>query len=157
MLWRQYPIDHDFWPEEKFPPSEANSFQQKANSWSAEKFFALCNLNICLSEEFIHGTCVNSGIEIPLSLQCKILKYKILGQLSMEVQDFFSLCKIYHPAWSQADCRNVEEIEQCLSDLCIKTGKHAFKGEVILWQISFRVLIEPSTNPDWLNCPFSPI
>ena len=61
-------------------------------------------------------TCVNSGIEFPLSLQCKILKYKILWQLSMEVQDLFSLCKIYHPALIQAECRNVEQIEQCLSD-----------------------------------------
>ena len=56
-------------------------------------------------------TCVNSGIEISLSLQCKILQYKIFQQLSMEVQDFFSLCKIYHPAWIQVDRRNVEQSE----------------------------------------------
>ena len=34
------------------------------------------------------------------------------------------------------------------------TEKHAFKCEVILWQISFGVFIEPSANQDWLNCPF---
>ena len=54
-------------------------------------------------------TCVNSSIEIPLSLQCKILQYKIIWQLPMEVQDFFYLCKIYHPAWIQVDRRNVEQ------------------------------------------------
>ena len=35
-----------------------------------------------------------------------------------------------------------------------KTGKHALRCEIILWQISFRVFIEPSTNQDWLNCLF---
>ena len=55
----------------------------------------------------VFGTRVNSGIEIPLSLQCKILLYKILWQLPIEVQDFFSLCKIPHPAWLQHDHRNL--------------------------------------------------
>ena len=53
-------------------------------------------------------TCVNSGIEILLSLQCKILRYKILWQLPMEEQDFFSLCRIHHPAWIQVDHRILE-------------------------------------------------
>ena len=52
-------------------------------------------------------TCDNSGIEIPMSLQCKILQYKILWQLPMEVKDIFSLCKMYHPAWIQVDHRNL--------------------------------------------------
>ena len=84
----------------------------------------------CPTEELHLGTyqcvvtCVNSGIEIPLSLQFKILKYKILWQLLMDVQDFFSLCKIFYPAWIQADWRNVEQIELCLSDLCITILKN---------------------------------
>ena len=36
-------------------------------------------------------TCVNSGIDIPLSLQCKILQYKNLWHLPIEKQDFFPL------------------------------------------------------------------
>ena len=80
----------------------------------------------------------------------KILKYKILWQLSMEVQDFFSLCKIYHPAWLQAGRRNVEQMEQCLSDLCItkleKTPselKPFFDKSCLGYKF-----IEPSTNQD---------
>ena len=100
-------------------------------------------------------TCVNSSIEIPLSLKCKILQYKIIWQLPMEVQDFFYLCKIYHPAWIQVDRRNVQQSELWLyRPLYHKTGKHALRCEIILWQISFRVFIEPSTNQDWLNCLF---
>ena len=106
---------------------------------------------------FVHLliTCVNSGIEIPLSQHCKILQYKIIWQLPMEVQDFFYLCKIYHPAWIQVDRRNVEQSELWLfRPLYHKTGKHAFRSEIILWQILFRVFIEPSTNQDWSKCIF---
>ena len=74
-------------------------------------------------------TCVNCGIEIPLSLQCEILQYKIL--------------------------RNVEQSELCFfRPLYHKIGKHAFRCEVILWQIHFRVFIEPSTTEDWFDCIF---
>ena len=73
----------------------------------------------------------------------------------MEVQDFFYLCKIYHPAWIQVDRRNVQQSKLWLyRPLYHKTGKHALRCEIILWQISFRVFIEPSTNQDWLNCLF---
>ena len=64
-------------------------------NWITAQDFMQLNITRCQSTQ-ICVTCVNSGIEIPLSLQCKILKYKIRWQLSMEVQDFFSLCKIYH-------------------------------------------------------------
>ena len=73
----------------------------------------------------------------------------------MEVHDFFSLFKIYHPAWIQVDRRNVEQSELWLfRPLYHKTGKHAFRSEIILWQILFRVFIEPSTNQDWSKCIF---
>ena len=58
-------------------------------------------------KSFSYSTCVSSGIEIPLDLQCKILLYKILWQLPMEMKDLFSLCKIHHPAWIQVDHRNL--------------------------------------------------
>ena len=100
-------------------------------------------------------TYVNSGIEILLSLQCKILQYKIIWQLPMEVQDFFYLCKIYHPAWIQVDRRNVQQSELWLyRPLYHKTEKHALRCEIILWQISFRVFIEPSRYQHWFNCLF---
>ena len=71
----------------------------------------------------------------------------------MEVQYFFSLCKIYHPTWIQVDRRNVEQSELWLfRPLYHKTGKHAFRSEIILWQILFRVFIEPCTNQDWSKC-----
>ena len=41
------------------------------------------------------------------------------------------------------------------SDLFVrKSGKHAFRGEVILWQISLRIFLEPSTNQNLFNCLF---
>ena len=52
-------------------------------------------------------TCVNSGTEIPHSLQCKIFQYTFCWQYHMKVHDFFSLCKIHQPAWIQVDRRNV--------------------------------------------------
>ena len=71
----------------------------------------------------------------------------------MSVQDFFSLCNIYHPTWTQVDRRYVEQLELWLfRPLYYKTGKHAVRGEVHLWQISFRLFIESSTNQDWFNC-----
>ena len=64
----------------------------------------------------------------------------------MEVQDFFSLCRIYQPVWIQVDHRNVELSELWLfSPLYHKIGKHAFRAELFLWQIFFRVFIEPCT------------
>ena len=50
----------------------------------------------------------------------------------MEVQDFFYLCKIYHPAWIQVDRRNVQQSELWLyRPLYHKTGKHALRCEII--------------------------
>ena len=99
--------------------------------------------------------CVNSGIEIPLGVQCKILQHKILWQFPMEVQDFFSLCKIHQPVWIQVDHRNKESSELWLfRPLYNKIGKHAFRAEFFLWQIFFRVFIEPCENQDWFNSLF---
>ena len=35
-----------------------------------------------------------------------------------------------------------------------KTGKHAFRGEVLLWQISLRLFIEPSANQNLFSYLF---
>ena len=53
------------------------------------------------------------------------------------------------------DCTNIKQSELWLFRLLYhKTGKQAFRCEVILWQISFRVFIEPTTNQDWFTCLF---
>ena len=44
-----------------------------------------------MQTDIFHLTCVN------------------VWQLTMEVQDFFSLCKIHHPAWIQVDHRNLKQ------------------------------------------------
>ena len=63
-------------------PNESNNFP------------ARCNLT---------GTRVSAFREILQSLQCKIVQYTFLGQYLIKLQDFFSQCKIPHPAWLQLD------------------------------------------------------
>ena len=46
-------------------------------------------------------TRVSAFREILQSLQCKIVQYTFLGQYLIKLQDFFSQCKIPHPAWIQ--------------------------------------------------------
>ena len=41
--------------------------------------------------------------EILQSLQCESVQYTFLGQYPIKLEDFFSLCKISHPAWLQHD------------------------------------------------------
>ena len=44
---------------------------------------------------------VSAFREILQSLQCKIVQYSFLGHYLIKLQDFFSQCKIPHPAWIQ--------------------------------------------------------
>ena len=55
-----------------------------------------CNLDL-------KPTRVSAFREILQSLQCKIVQYTFLGQNPIKLQDFFSQCKIPHPAWLQLD------------------------------------------------------
>ena len=75
-------------------------------------------------------TCVNSVIEIPLSLQCKIVQYKFLWQYPMKFQDFLSMCQVHLLAWLQLDHRKLGPSEmRFFRPLYHRTEKHALKCE----------------------------
>ena len=60
----------------------------------------------------------------------------------MEVQDFFSLCKIYHPAWIQVDRKSVGPSEMRLfTPPYLKTKKHSLMREILLCKVTFKVFI----------------
>ena len=88
-------------------------------------------------------TYVNSVIEIPLSLQCKIVQYKFLWQYPMKFQDFFSLCQVQQPAWLQLDHKKLGPSEmRFFRTLCHKTEKHARLCDIMLWKTLIRVSID---------------
>ena len=53
------------------------------------------------------STRVSAFREILPSLQCKIVQYTFLGQYLIKLRDFFSQCKIPHPAWLQLNHNNL--------------------------------------------------
>ena len=73
------------------------------------KVVHILSLHLCLkvlgdrylSDMEDRTTRVSAFREILQSLQCKIVQYTFLGQYLIKLQDFFSQCKIPHPAWIQ--------------------------------------------------------
>ena len=102
--------------------------------------------------DFTATTCVNSVIEIPLSLQCKIVQYKFLWQYPMKFQDFFSLCQVQQPAWLQLDHKKLGPSEmRFFRTLCHKTEKHARVCDIMLWKTLIRVSMNFYIYQEWVK------
>ena len=113
--------------------------------------YAHLKLNTKIKKQYnLFITCVNSVIEIPLSIQCKIPQYKFLWQYPIKVKDLFSLGKIHpDPAWIQVDCRSVGSPETRLfKPAYLKTEKHGLKHEILLCKIYFKLLNACNTYQD---------
>ena len=79
------------------------------------------------------ATRVSAFHEILQSLQCKIVQYTFLGQYLIKLRDFFSQCKIPHPAWLQLDHNKLGPLGMRLfRPLYYKTEKHSFKCDILL-------------------------
>ena len=94
----------------------------------------------------IQCTRVSAFREILQSLQCKIVQYTFLGQYVIKLWDFFSQCKIPHPAWLQLDhnklglsgmrlCRpHYHKIKKTLFQMCCTALKNINQG--IYWVLN---------------------
>ena len=101
-------------------------------------------------------TCVSSVIEIPLSLQCKIVQYKFLWQYHVKFQDLFSLCQVQQPAWLQLDHRKLGPSKmRFFRPLYHRTEKHAHKCDIMLWKTFIRVSIDFYTYQEWAEIYFT--
>ena len=105
-----------------------------------------------LNSSSIFCTCVNSVIEIPLSLQCKTVQYKFLWQYLMKFQEFFSLCQVQQPAWLQLDHKKLGPSEmRFFRTLCHKTEKHARVCDIMLWKTLIRVSMNFYIYQEWVK------
>ena len=117
-------------------PGWRREFKRHLEPWSA----------CFLMDPGLLNTRVTAFREILQSLQCKIVQYTFLGQYVIKLWDFFSQCKIPHPAWLQLDHNKLglsgmrlfrpqyHKIEKTLFQMCCTALKNINQG--IYWVLN---------------------